>query len=382
MPCDWTSDKNELLINSRFSLKEKEEILAMLSQSPPIRGHVWIATSGSTVSTSHIKWTALSKEAVLASAGAVNKIMESTASDRWVSPLPSFHVGGLGVFARSYLSRAKAIDYYELSRGKWDPRNFYQTLHNEQATLTSLVPAQLYDLTALQMPPPTSLRAIIIGGGVLHEELYLRGLKLGWNLFPSYGLTECSSQVATAELAHRTEGKMPPLKLLPHIEAAIDAGGHILLKSPALLSFYSIKTSEGIQFIDPKIQGWFKTEDLGDLSGRFLTVHGRTSNFIKIGGESVSLLRLERILNEVKLTHRSEIDMHLIPIPDRRLGHVIHAAVAASPGGSLNEIIASYQENVLPFERIRKVHYVERIPRSSLSKVLMHELVQLIKVSN
>ena len=79
---DWESENNEVMINPRFSKEEMEEIMAMLKKSPPIKGHVWMATSGSTAENAgHIKWTALSKAAILASATAVNSILQSTSKD-------------------------------------------------------------------------------------------------------------------------------------------------------------------------------------------------------------------------------------------------------------------------------------------------------------
>lgn len=149
---DWCSEETAILINPRLPAEEAKEMRELLSQVA-LKGHLWLATSG----TKELKWVALSKEAILTSAEAVNRALGSDKNDIWLNPLPSFHVGGLGITARAYLSHATVIT--EL--GKWDPLGFYQKLPS--ATLTSLVPAQLYDLIHLKLPAPPLLRAVIVG---------------------------------------------------------------------------------------------------------------------------------------------------------------------------------------------------------------------------
>ena len=66
------------------------------------------------------------KSALLASAEAVNKHLESDKRDTWVNPLPHFHVGGLGILARTYLSGAMLHDFKADCPGKWAPQEFYR----------------------------------------------------------------------------------------------------------------------------------------------------------------------------------------------------------------------------------------------------------------
>lgn len=129
----------KILMNPRFPKEEAEELKRELV---PLKDHVWIATSGST----SLKWTALSYEALNASAGAVNKLLESDKNDVWLNVLPFFHVGGLGIITRAQLSGAQVLNL-----DKWDPYAFYQAVQN--ATLTALVPTNLYDLVLHKLSP-------------------------------------------------------------------------------------------------------------------------------------------------------------------------------------------------------------------------------------
>ena len=151
---------------------------------------------------------------MLASAAAVNRRLEAVEGDVWFRVLPAFHVGGLGIHARAFLSGAR------VEVGSWDPGRFAAS---DAMTLASLVPAQVSDLVERRLPPPRHLRAVVVGGGALSDELYRAARDLGWPVLPSYGMTECCSQIATASRAG------PELVLLDHLEARSD-GGHLAFR--------------------------------------------------------------------------------------------------------------------------------------------------------
>lgn len=368
---DWEAAQSTVLVNPRMPPQEQQRIEAMLQQFPQQDGHVWIATSGSTGVS---KWTALSKKAILASAAAVNSHLNSTHSDVWINPLPHFHVGGLGIGARCYLSGSKTIDFHE----KWDPKRFHQLACSAKATLTALVPTQLYDLVTCGLQAPASLRATVIGGGALQKSLFFQAVELGWKPLPSYGLTECASQVATAPLGFWTEDRESrdyALKVLSHLKVRINDEGFICIAGPSLLSGYVVDSPDGPYFVDPRQDGWLQTEDLGTINSNGLIVHGRNSNFVKIGGESVDLLRLEGILQGCRQAFCSDCDMALIAVPDDRLGHIIQLAIVEGCASAIKEC---FNAKVLPFERIRQVYMVPYIPRTPLFKLDRIKLMTLI----
>lgn len=324
---DFQSSASHLLLNPRMPAEERERLERLV---PDLDAHVFVATSGSTGA---IKLVALSKQAILASAAAVNERLEVTSRDVWAAVLPTFHVGGLGVYARCHLAGARALPM------PWDPRTFVQS----EATLASLVPAQVRDLIASGLEPPPALRAILVGGGAFDPVA-----AAGWPVLASYGMSECCSTIAVEDL------------LLSHIDARRETDGCLAFRGPSLFTGYA--TEEGL--IDPKIDGWFLSEDLGDVEGRRLRVDGRIGDFVKIGGESVDLKRLDRILHEL-----AGDDAAIVAMPDERLGHVIHLATTIEP-----TFADAFNSRVHPFERIRAIHRVDEIPRSPLGKLLRAEL--------
>lgn len=374
MNIDWNANSSQILINPCYSIEEQSWFNRILDYSSSWPNHLWMSTSGSTAA----KWVGLSKDAIFISAQAINDHLCSYSKDIWIHALPDFHVGGLGIWARSFLSGAQVRDFKADVTKKWDAFAFHQYVCNRKGTLTALVPTQLHDLIHARLESPPSLRAVIVGGGSLSSEMYLRGVQLGWKILPSYGMTECASQVATAELGSWENVEFPRLKLLPHMQADVQEEGRIRLKSHSLLSVYAMFSGDLIEFVDPKKEGWLLTEDRGSIQGDAISVFGRLDEMIKVGGENVDLTKLEAILQEIRLALIPSLDMTLLAIPDERLGCVINLVVANASEEVVKPIVDMFQQRVLPFERIRAIRCVKEIPRTPLSKVLRAQLLKLI----
>jgi o-succinylbenzoate---CoA ligase len=336
---DFESSESHLLLNPRMPAAERERLERDL---PPLAAHVFVTTSGSTGA---VKLVALAKSAILASAAAVNAHFGVTRADSFAAVLPPFHVGGLGVYARAHLSGARVIAI------DWNPRAFAAS----DATIASLVPAQVHDLVESSLRPPSGMRAILVGGAALDRELTQRARALGWPVHASYGMSECASTIAIGD----------PLELLPHLEARTEADDRLALRGTSLFSGY---VENGV-LTDPKEDGWFVSEDRATLDGRFLAIAGRPSDFVKIGGESVDLRRLDRILASITS------DAAVVALVDERLGHVIHLAMTRDEP----RVVDEFNARVLPFERARGVHRVDEIPRSPLGKLLRRELERRLR---
>lgn len=354
MSIDWETGKSDFFFNSRFPQKTQESFCQKISNFSELKGHLFVATSGTTKLP---KWVALSKNAFLVSAKSVNNFLNSTHKDRWINPLPIHHVGSLSIYARAYLSNAKVIPL----KDKWNPIQFRDFVEQKEGTLVSLVPTQLFDLIQNNLSAPKLLRAAIIGGGALSAALNKKAISLGWPLVPSYGLTECASQVASMPL------NSSALNLLPHIEAKVNTEGLLMIKSDALLTGYIFPDES--KFYDPKIDGWFTTEDLVDISGNTIFIKGRKDDIFKIAGEKSSLKQLNEILSEVCLEFHEPIDAALFIKKDERLGHSIELLLANRHAKYADSIIRSFLEKVLPFEKIRTIQFVDAIPRTELGKV-------------
>ena len=372
---DWSNEENYFFINSRDFLFSS----VRLSQDLPLKGCLLVMTSGS----GGRKCACLSKKAFLCSARAVNSHLEVQPKDRWLLALPLFHVGGLSILARCFLSHSS---FFVLS-GAWNPSLFLSRLKEQKITLTSLVPAQVYDLVSLNLKAPKNLRAVVVGGSALHETLYKKARRLGWPLLPSYGLTECCSQTATAPLSSLDSPEYPKLKVLSHCDIQIRKG-FIAIRSESVLTgwiypkgssgFYSDqKQSSELVFESlesPLIQGWLLTEDQGlMINQRYLRVFGRTHS-VKIKGENVSLYELENILTGILAGIKVKGKYQLFASPHSRNGHQIDLAFSLLDLKTLSLVLNKYNKKVLPFERIVNCYFIPQWPEGSLSKVKIKEL--------
>lgn len=368
---DWTGPDSRCFINPLLPAESKRLLTQCIEPHEHLKGHIWLASSGTE---SFPKMMALSKKAMLTSAEAVNAHLNAGKEDVWLNILPLFHTGGLSIHARAMLSGA---DLYDYSEEKWNPTTYMQLLEKHHIAFSSLTATHVYDLVALNFSPPPALRAIIIGGGMFPKKLHEKAYTLGWPLLKSYGMTEVCSQIATAS---QTDPEAN-LQVLKHIELRFNPENFIEIKTGALLTGFVHGNDPEKKFIDPKVNGWYTTQDKGTLEDNFLQIHGRGANFIKIGGENINVSQLESLWENIKVQHRCTFDAVLIDLPDERLGNIIGLAVVAAKEESLanlDPLIKEYNAQVLPIAKIRKTFSVAFLPRTELFKVKKNELRQLI----
>lgn len=373
---EFESATADILLNPRWPQADESSLRTLaeqVTQERNLKSHFWIATSGSTAtSISATKLVAISKEAVLNSARSVNLHLQVTAKDRWTQVLPTFHVGGLGIEARAFLSGAEVIRAFR--DGRWDVDFFYQQLTDYQCTLSALVPTQVYDLVQKGFKSPPSLRAVVVGGGALDESLYQSARDLGWPLLPSYGMTETCSQIATASLDSLSSRDFPEVSLLSHAQARTNSEGFLEISATSLFTCYAQNGSAPSSW-DPKQGLWFTTEDKGEVQNRSLQIQGRSKDYVKIGGEGTNVARLRTVLEQAAREQDSQwpLRVTLLDMPSERLGSEIHMVSALDEKSS--ELLAQrYAERVLPFEKIRQIYYLKEIPRSDLGKILWGEV--------
>lgn len=364
MKIDWATSESHVFANPRLPESAQKLMPQHWREFNSWRSHLWVATSGTTRSSaddSGLNWVALSKNAFLKSAAAVNRHLDAASHDIWLNILPLFHVGSIAIFARAHLTQSKVIDH---SQKKWDACTFYTELEESHATLTALVPTQVFDLVQARIKPSGHLRAAIVGGGRLQSALYAEAVKLGWPLIPSYGMTETASQIATARLGS------PELIPLDHMELKTDRAGLLSIKSEALLTGTLKATPTEFIWKDPKDSGWLHTEDFVKLEGGALTFIGRMNDVVKISGENVSLAILEELFLNLSQTQ----DAALLAIPDDRLGHkIVLVATHALKDPAL--FVTEFNSKVMPYERIRETVLHNHLPRTALGKVQKGQLI-------
>jgi O-succinylbenzoic acid--CoA ligase len=269
--------------------------------------------------------------------------------DCWLGVLPLFHVGGLAVLVRSAIYATTAVLHQ-----RFDPARVRDALAAGGVTLASLVPTMLARVRAagLERGSP-ALRAILLGGGPIPDELLGWALSAGLPVSPTYGMTETASQVVTAPPGERAG---PPL---PGVELSIGDDGEIMVRGAMV--------ARGALAAD----GWLHTGDRGriDAGGR-LHVDGRLKEIIVTGGENVSPIEVEDAL----LSHPAVADAGVAGVPDPEWGEAITAFVVLSGEATGEELRDWARERLAPHKVPKHVETVTELPSNAAGKLLRNRL--------
>ena len=345
----WESDGVELRLNPKRAVSV-DGLYDFLTGELGIRAAFVLATSGSG---GIAKYVVLPKAAVLASARAVNDHCGLSGGDVWLGNLPTFHVGGIGIEARAFVNGAKVVP---MPWDAWtrDGTAFLAAVDGARATLASLTPTHLWDLVRAGARAPETLRGLFLGGGRLEAGLVARAGELGWPVWPTYGMSETASQVAT-----NLAGDPEWLPLLPIWEARTDGEGRLWLKGEALCDG-TVMWREGRWEYDRARDeaGWMATSDACELRGREVRFVSRLDGAVKVSGELVSLPLLNDRVAALGIAGM------VVAVPDPRRGNELVLVCEGGEGGTGER----FNEGLPPIERIARVVGVEALPRTEIGK--------------
>jgi len=374
---NWTNDESSRLWNPGLTQEARTTFDRLVdqyesqntNQQIEAKAIIWLASSGTTGAMPKV--IGLTKAALLASAQSVNRYLGAEAEDRWALMLPEFHVGGLSISARAFLSKS-SVDKYS---GRWQVDEVYQWLCQVQPQFLSLVPTQLHDLIQRQYPAWPKLKAVLIGGADLNLGLAKNAEKLGWPIHQTFGMTETSSMIAAGP-----PGKM---KLLPHCEALIDDEGHLHLRGDSLFSVII----DGNQSDDPVIilqasGAWWKTSDRANIKDEIFQWLGREDDFVKIKGEGIFLSKLSQRVSDFLIEQSLPYKLLAILVQeDPRSGGRLLAAL--EPSGANEDLeLASWtialNQELSKSEKIQAFHVRRDWPKTPLGKLKLVEALRLV----
>jgi O-succinylbenzoic acid--CoA ligase len=301
-------------------------------------------------------------------------------NDRWLSCLPLYHVGGLAVVFRSCLY-GTTIVLHE----RFDVDAFNTSLERDSVTLTSLVPTMLHRLLQSRAAVwPQSLRLVLLGGAAATPELLAGAWDAGVPVATTYGLTEASSQVATALPADAkrkpgTVGKPlfgTDVRIVDEGGNDLPAGeiGEVLVRGPQVMAGYYRNQSATERTIR---DGWLHTGDLGyvDDEGDLFLVQ-RRSDLIVTGGENVYPAEVEAVLR----AHPAVAEACVVGVTDAEWGQRVAAAVQLVPGEFVEEaaLLAFCRERLAGYKVPRQVHFVAELSQTASGKIERRRVVEII----
>jgi o-succinylbenzoate---CoA ligase len=312
----------------------------------------------------------------LASAEAAEERLGDVVRERWLACMPLFHVGGLSILLRSvrFGGPVRLLP-------RFDVAEVSNALDGGDIAGVSLVPTMLSRLLAHRpgRPAPPGLRVLLLGGAAAAPELLGRALAAGYQVCPTYGLTEACSQVATAPPP--STGAMRPRPMLPlrgtELRIVLDGRdappgvpGEILVRGPTVMQGYlhdAESTARALQ------DGWLRTGDIGCLDAEGgLQVLDRRDDLIVSGGENVYPAEIEAAL----LEHPSVGDAGVTGIADADLGARVVAWIVAAPGAAqdVEALQRHCRSRLAGFKQPREFRYVDALPCNAAGKLQRRRL--------
>lgn len=295
--------------------------------------------------------------------------------------VPYFHIYGF-----FYAAKSVALgDAVVVMEGKFEVRKMLRAVEEFKVTMTALVPPIVvamvksshgYDLS--------SLECVGSGGSSLRKEgiMSFKAEFPNVMLIQGYGLTESTGAAfrmlgeeeskhwgSCGRLSEGFEAKIVD----PETGHGLPPGkqGELWIRGPSIMKGYiGDEEATSTAIVEG---GWLRTGDLCYIDEEgFLYVVDRLKELIKYKAYQVAPAELEQLLQ----SHPKILDAAVIPYPDEEAGQVPMAVVVRQPKSNLgeSEVMDFVAKQVAPFKKIRRVAFVDSIPKSAAGKILRREL--------
>jgi acyl-[acyl-carrier-protein]-phospholipid O-acyltransferase/long-chain-fatty-acid--[acyl-carrier-protein] ligase len=293
-----------------------------------------------------------------------------TSDDTMMAILPLFHVFGQSLNLWLPLTRGMTTVTYG---NPLEFKNVARIIREEKPTMLVGTPFFLAGyLKQSKTGDFSSLRLIVAGADKVPDWLRTAFQEQhGAELLEGYGTTETSPAISANSPGANKPGSVGlPLPGVDVRIVDVDSGeilpvnkeGKILVKGDLVMKGYFDDLEETMLHIE---NGWYETGDMGviDEDG-YLWHKGRLKRFVKIGGEMVSLVQVESILETLL---PQDVECCVVEIPDARKG--ANLAVAVTSDIKQKEIIAALTRKLPPVSVPRKFIVLEELPKMGSGKV-------------
>jgi long-chain acyl-CoA synthetase len=300
-----------------------------------------------------------------------------------INLVPWFHVMGIV----GYLNVALLTGSTTIIHERFDPVAYLADAAKYQVTSIGGAPpifVALMQTPEFETTDLSSVRRFASGAAPLSTAI-LEALRAR---FPDavvgegYGLTEVTMG-ATANPVHRsgirkvgTVGLPIPdteIKVVTDEGVALPSGeaGEVCIRGPQVMRGYHNRPEETAAVLDA--DGWLRTGDIGiiDADG-YLSIVDRKKDMLLYKGYNVYPRDLEEILQR----HPGVAQAAVVGRPDLSAGELPVAFVVRRAGSEVTgpELQGFVSERVVPYKRVREVHFVDTLPVSAAGKILRREL--------
>ena len=315
-------------------------------------------------------------------------VEQLTPDDTLIGILPFYHIYGMTVIMSAALRAGATI----VTMPRFDLEQFLTLLQQHAVTVAYLVPpivlalakhplVDQFDISKLQnvMSGAAPLPEPVARGAATRNDMVVR---------QGYGLTETSPVTHTnprdKELKVTSVGPALPntewriVDTSSHKDCDTGELGEVWVRGPQVMKGYLNNIEATKHMIDE--DGWLHTGDIGkaDTDG-YLYVVDRLKELIKYKGFQGAPAELEAVIQ----SHPAVADSAVIPSPDDEAGEVPKAFVQlradagyTASDATAEDIMAHVADQVAPYKKVRKVEFIDAIPKVPSGKILRRKLVE------
>ncbi len=296
--------------------------------------------------------------------------------DTTVAFLPFFHIYGLTILV--FMSLWAGTTVVVLPR--FELETYLKLVERHRATVLHVVPPVVLAFAkhpAVAAHDFSSVRMLFSGAAPLGADVTEQATRrLDCALQQGYGMTEASpgTHITPVDVARRKPGSIgPPVAntearvVDPETGRDLEPGqdGEIWVRGPQVMLGYLNRPEETRATVDA--DGWLHTGDIGhaDADGDFYVVD-RLKELIKYKTMQVPPAELESAL----LSHPAVADTAVVPLPDVECGEIPRAFVVLKGAATAEELMAHVAKQVAHYKKVRRVDFVDAIPKSPSGKIL------------
>jgi acyl-CoA synthetase (AMP-forming)/AMP-acid ligase II len=306
-------------------------------------------------------------------------VVDFSSDDVTVAIAPFFRTGGTGVNVLPVLFTGGTVIVPEAP----DPDEILRLIEQQRVTIGFGNPDLLDALTRSPRWPTadfSSVRCYITGGAPVPERLIRAYMQRGVTFLQGYGLSEAAPLVLLLDpqSALRKVGSAgkPPLfvdirTVRPDgTDCASNETGELLVSGPNVMAGYWDHADATREAIDE--EGWLRTGDAARIDDEgYVWFVDRVDDAYDSSGHVVYPGDVERALAQ----HPAVADAGIVAHDGTGKGFVV---LAAGKAVSEDELLEFCRARLAAHEVPSSVMFLDRLPRSSVGKLLRHELAPLI----
>ncbi len=330
--------------------------------------------------------TGFSKGVMLTHRNLVANLVQTSAcldikeEEKLMAFLPFFHIYGMTVIMNQGLYRGATL----VSMPRFELEPCLKAVQDYGVTRFFLVPPIVVLLAKSPIVDSYDLSSVtraFSGAAPLDADTAdAVSHRLGFRLSQGYGLTETSpvSHIVADQVQQVVPGSVG--SLVPNTECKIidvlsgeelgrNEDGELWMRGPQVMKGYLNNPDATRNSIDE--DGFFHSGDIGHIDDRdeFFIVD-RLKELIKYKGFQVAPAELEALL----LSHPKIADVAVIGVHDEEGEEVPKAFVVLKEPVSGEEIMEFVAGRVAPRKKVRRVEFVDQIPKSPTGKILRRVL--------